>query len=122
MRRLILCCLLPLATAFAAVDGTIVNGTTGQPEPNTVVLLIQPTQAGMQTLGTTKSDAQGKFSFDNNDDSGPRLIQAVLPGVQYNKMVPPGTPFHRHCHSGVCLHQQSRNRERDAALHRAPAG
>ncbi len=84
--------LLAIAPAFAAVDGVIVNGTTGQPQPNTVVMLIQPTQAGMQTLGTTKSDAQGKFSFDNNDNSGPRLIQAIFQGVQYNKMVPPGMP------------------------------
>jgi hypothetical protein len=84
--------LLAIAPAFAAVDGVIVNGATGKPEPNTLVMLIQPTQAGMQTLGTTKSDAQGKFSFDNNDASGPRLIQAVFQGVQYNKMVPPGMP------------------------------
>jgi hypothetical protein len=84
--------LLAVAPIFAAVDGTIVNGTTGKPEPGTVVMLIQPTQSGMQTLGTTKSDAQGKFSFDNNDASGPRLIQAIFQGVQYNKMVPPGMP------------------------------
>jgi hypothetical protein len=90
MRRLLLCSLLAIAPAFAAVDGVIVNGATGQPQPNTVVMLIQPTQAGMQTLGTTKTDAQGKFSFDNNDAQGPRLIQAIFQGVQYNKMVPPG--------------------------------
>jgi hypothetical protein len=84
--------LLAVTPILAAVDGTIVNGTTGKPEPDTVVMLIQPTQSGMQTLGTTKSDAQGKFSFDNNDSSGPRLIQAIFQGVQYNKMVPPGMP------------------------------
>jgi hypothetical protein len=83
---------LAMAPAFAAVDGVIVNGTTSKPEPNTLVMLIQPTQAGMKTLGTTKSDAQGNFSFDNNDDSGPRLIQATFQGVQYNKMIPPGMP------------------------------
>jgi hypothetical protein len=92
MRRLLLCSLLAIAPAFAAVDGVIVNGTSGQPQPNTVVMLIQPTQAGMQTLGTTKTDAQGKFNFDNNDDQGPRLIQAIFQGVQYNRMVPPGMP------------------------------
>src|SRR5271170_4851012 len=90
--RIALCMLLGTATVFAAVDGVIVNGTTGQPEPNTVVMLIQPTQAGMQNLGSTKTDAEGKFSFDNNDASGPRLIQAVFDGVQYNKMIPPGMP------------------------------
>jgi hypothetical protein len=92
MIRTSLCLLLAIAPAFAAVDGVIVNGTTGQPQPNTVVMLIQPTQAGMQTLGTTKTDAQGKFSFDNNDAQGPRLIQAIFQGVQYNRMVPPGMP------------------------------
>ncbi|MGA2878068.1 MAG: hypothetical protein ABSG13_03885 [Bryobacteraceae bacterium] len=92
MTRAALCLLLAIAPALAAVDGVIINGTTGQPEPNTVVQLIQPTQAGMQNLGSTKTDAQGKFSFDNNDDSGPRLIQAIFQGVQYNKMVPPGMP------------------------------
>jgi hypothetical protein len=84
--------ILAITPAFATVDGVIVNGTTGKPEPDTLVMLIQPTQAGMQALGTTKSDAQGKFSFDNNDASGPRLIQAIFQGVQYNKMVPPGMP------------------------------
>jgi hypothetical protein len=83
---------LAIAPAFAAVDGVIVNGATGQPEPGTLVMLIQPTAEGMKNLGTTKSDVQGKFSFDNNDASGPRLIQAIFQGVQYNKMVPPGMP------------------------------
>jgi hypothetical protein len=90
--RALVCLALAIAPAFATVDGVIVNGTTGKPEPNTVVMLIQPTAAGMKNLGTTKSDAQGKFSFDNNDESGPRLIQAIFQGVQYNKMVPPGLP------------------------------
>jgi hypothetical protein len=90
--RIALGFLLAIAPIFAAVDGVIVNGTTGQPQPNTLVMLIQPTQAGMQTLGTTKTDAQGKFSFDNNDAQGPRMIQAIFQGVQYNKMVPPGMP------------------------------
>jgi hypothetical protein len=84
--------LLAIAPAFATVDGVIVNGATGKLEPNTLVMLIQPTPQGMKNLGTTKTDAQGKFSFDNNDASGPRLIQAIYQGVQYNKMVPPGTP------------------------------
>lgn len=90
--RPIVCLLVMFGPAFANVDGVIVNGATGKPEPNTAVLLIQPTQAGMKNLGSTKSDAQGKFSFDNNDESGPRLIQAIFEGVQYNKMVPPGMP------------------------------
>lgn len=92
LQHIALCSLLALAPAFAAVDGTIVNGVNGKPQPNTMVMLIQPTQQGMKTLGATKTDAQGHFSFDNNDQSGPRLIQAVFDGVQYNKMIPPGMP------------------------------
>ncbi len=80
------------APALAAIDGVVVNGATGQPQAGTPVTLIEPTQAGMHTLGTTQTDAQGKFSFNNNDDQNPRLIQAVYQGVQYNKMVPPGAP------------------------------
>jgi hypothetical protein len=90
--RYALICLLAIAPAFAAVDGVVVNGATGKPQPGAVVMLIQPTQAGMQNLGSTKTDAEGKFSFDNNDAQGPRLIQAVFDGVQYNRMVPPGMP------------------------------
>ena len=92
IRHAAFCLLLAIAPAFAAVDGTVVNGATGKPQPNTVVMLIQPTQSGMKHLGTTKSDAQGHFNFDNNDASGPRLIQAVFDGVEYNRMVPPGMP------------------------------
>jgi hypothetical protein len=92
MTRALVCLLAAIAPAFAAVDGVIVNGATGKPEPNTVVMLIQPTGQGMKNLGTTKSGAGGKFTFDNNDASGPRLIQAIYQGVQYNRMVPPGMP------------------------------
>jgi hypothetical protein len=92
MKRVVLCTFLTLAPAFAAVDGVVVNGTTGQPQANVVVMMVQPTQAGMQNLGTTKTDAQGKFSFDNNDAQGPRLIRAIHQGVLYNKMIPPGAP------------------------------
>jgi len=92
MNRLALAVLLTLAPAFAAVDGVIVNGTTSQPQANVVVMLVQPTQAGMQNLGTTKTDAQGKFSFASNDAQGPRLIRAMYEGVLYNKMIPPGMP------------------------------
>jgi hypothetical protein len=45
----------------------------------------------MQTLGSTKSDAQGKFRIDKPAE-GPQLVQAIFDGVTYNKMVAPGTP------------------------------
>jgi hypothetical protein len=80
---------LPL---FAAVDGTVVNQTTGQPQPNVIIQLIQPGQQGMQTLGTAKSDNEGKFLIDKETGENPALLQAIYGGVTYTKMVPPGAP------------------------------
>ena len=78
---------------FAAVDGTVVNKTTGAPQPNAVVSLVQPGAGGMKNLGTVKTDASGKFHFDQEGAAGgPQLLQAVSSGVTYTKMLPPGTP------------------------------
>jgi len=82
---------LTLAPAFAAVDGVVMNGTTGKPQPNVIVSLVQPGQGGMQNLGSAKTDAQGRFRIDK-EAQGPQLVQAFYAGVQYNKMVFPGAP------------------------------
>lgn len=76
---------------FAAIDGTIINGTSGQPQPNALVSLMQPGKGGMQVLGTTKSDAQGRFHFDQ-ETQGPRILQVIYSGVTYNQVAPPGMP------------------------------
>jgi hypothetical protein len=80
-----------LAPLYAAVDGTVVNGTTGKPQANVAVSLVQPGNEGMQTLGSAKSDAQGKFQIEKSGQ-GPQLVQALYDGVTYSKMLPPGTP------------------------------
>lgn len=85
---LVPCLLVP---AFASIDGTIVNQTIGKPQPGVLLQIVQPGQGGMQTLGTTKTDADGKFRFDR-DPQGPTLVQAIFQGVLYNKMIVPGTP------------------------------
>jgi hypothetical protein len=77
---------------FAAVDGVVVNGTTGKPQANVVVTLVQPSETGMQTIGSAKSDADGKFSIDKQYAPGPVLIQSLYAGVQYTQMLPPGSP------------------------------
>src|SRR5579884_968757 len=77
--------------ALAAVDGTVVNQTTGKPQPNAILMLMQPGQAGMQQLGTAKTDAQGNFHFDKSPE-GPKLLQAIYSGVLYTQMIPPGSP------------------------------
>jgi hypothetical protein len=76
--------------AFSAVDGTVTNGTTNQPQPNVAMTLVKPGQQGMQTLGTTTTDAQGRFHFDKDQPGGgPQLIQAVYQGVTYNTLLTP---------------------------------
>jgi len=77
---------------LAAVDGTIVNASTGKPQPSAIVTLVQPGAAGMQTLGSTKSDAEGKFKFDKDFPPGPALVQAIFQGVLYTQVLPPGSP------------------------------
>lgn len=76
---------------FAAVDGTVMNQTTGKPQGNVIVSLVQPGQGGMQTLATVKTDATGKFRIDKTVE-GMQLLQAVYAGVPYNKMLQPGAP------------------------------
>ena len=53
-------------------------------------MLIQ-LQGGMQPVGNTQSDAQGKFSFDNpNLGAQPMLIRAVYRGINFHEPVTPG--------------------------------
>jgi len=81
-----------LVPALAAVDGTVMNSTTGQPQPNAIVSLVQPGQGGMQTLASVRTDAQGKFRFDKDVPPGPILLQTLYLGVLYNQPVMPGSP------------------------------
>ena len=78
--------------AFGAVDGTVVNRTTGKPQAGAVVTLYKLGQAGgMQPVTTVRSDAGGKFLITQDAD-GPRLLQTVFGGVVYSQMLSPGTP------------------------------
>jgi hypothetical protein len=94
--------LLFASLANAAVDGTVINGTSGKPQPAATVTLFQTTQQGPQNLGSIKSDAQGKFTFPQDVQpgrgGGPLLVQAVYAGVQYNLIIAPGSPM-----SGVSI-------------------
>jgi hypothetical protein len=85
-----------LSAAHAAVDGTVTNGTTGAPQAGATVTLFQPTSQGPQFIDSVKTDAAGKFTITKEvpagSPPGPLLLQAVYDGVQYNQMLPPGTP------------------------------
>jgi hypothetical protein len=84
--------LLTTTAIFGAVDGTVTNATTGKPQPNVVVMLVQPGQSGMQTLASVKSDADGKFRIEKEYPPGPALLQAIFGGATYNTVLTPGSP------------------------------
>ena len=82
-------------TAHAAIDGTVTNGTSGKLQAGATVTLFQPTAQGPQFIDSVKTDAAGKFVITKevpNAGGGPLLLQAVYDGVQYNKMLTPGSP------------------------------
>lgn len=90
MRALLLFAALPL---MAGVDGVVINGTTGKPQAAATVSIYKFGDAGMESMETVKSDAEGKFAFRYSaPPGGPHLIQAAFEGVTYNKMLTPGSP------------------------------
>lgn len=82
------------AGCSAAVDGTVVNRTTGKPQPGATVTLFRLGQAGPESLESVKSDAQGKFVINQTIGQEPHLIETAFDGVTYNHMLPPGAPHH----------------------------
>jgi hypothetical protein len=85
-------CVCAISAQAAVFDGTVINGTTGKPQPSIGVNLIQPGQNGMQKLGSTTTDAAGKFRFDQETQPGPVLLQVVYKGVDYNHLLTPASP------------------------------
>lgn len=92
--RLLATSLLALALAlpaFGAIEGTVTNGTTGKPSAGDDVTLLELSQ-GMKEAAQTKTDAQGRFKFYVANTGGmPHLVRTTHQGVNYFKMVPPGT-------------------------------
>ncbi len=76
--------------AHAAVEGTVLNKTTGKPQSGATVTLYKLGQAGMESVESVKSGAEGKFHI-NETPQGPHLIQTAFDGVTYNHMLPPGS-------------------------------
>jgi len=85
---------LALVAAGSALAGTVTgvvsNGTNGKPAAGIDVILIQ-LQGGMQPVANTKTDAQGKYKFDNPSiGQQPMLIRAVYRGVMFHQPLTPG--------------------------------
>jgi hypothetical protein len=84
---------LTAGTVLAAMDGTVVNKTTGKPQMGVTINLVKPGAQGMQTIGNTVSDAQGHFRFEHDQPGGgPQLLQAQYQHVDYNKLMTPNLP------------------------------
>ena len=83
---------LSAISLIAGVDGTVTNATSGKPQAGVIILLVQPSQSGMQTLANAKTDEAGKFKIDQNIPPGPALVQAIFGGATYTTMLPPGSP------------------------------
>jgi 5-hydroxyisourate hydrolase-like protein (transthyretin family) len=92
---LVLFALLPL---YAAVDGTVINQTTGKPAKDATVTLYKLGQAGPEALQSVHTDAQGKFTIQQDVQGGPHNLQATYEGVTYVHILRPGMPA-----SGVTL-------------------
>lgn len=86
------CLLTSVSSLLGAIEGTVINGTTGKPEPSVKVSLVQPGAGGMQAIASSTSDANGKFSIDHDLPPPPALLQADYKGVQYTQVQPPGRP------------------------------
>lgn len=91
MRRYwqILCIATPL---FSAVEGTVINATTGKPQPDVLVSLVQPGEGGMKPVGAAKSGPGGAFRIDK-DPTGMALLQGIHQSVIYTLMLQPGAPM-----------------------------
>lgn len=81
----------------AAIDGVVVNAATGRPTSGIEVSLVEAGAGGMKTVATQRSDANGKFNF-NEEPKGPALLQGVYLGVTYSTVIQPGAP-----HTGLQL-------------------
>ncbi len=83
--------LLGAAGTFATtISGVVHNGTTGKVASGVDIILLN-LQNGMDSVATTKTDAQGHFEL-NYTPSGqsPMLVRASYKGVNFHAMLPPG--------------------------------
>lgn len=82
--------MLCAATALsAAVEGVVVNRTTGKPQPGVEVVMTTMGAGGMQPAGRATTGADGRFRIEAPAESA-HLVQAVWQGVSYNRSLQRG--------------------------------
>jgi hypothetical protein len=83
-----------LVLALLAIDGQVVNKSTGQPAAGVEITLIQAGQGGMRPVDTVQSGADGRFVIPARE-AAPGMVsmlQAKFKGVTYNRVLPPNAP------------------------------
>jgi hypothetical protein len=72
------------------ITGVVNNGTTGKVAPGVDIILLN-LQNGMDSVATTKTDAQGHFELNYTPaGQAPMLVRASYKGVNFHTMLPPG--------------------------------
>jgi hypothetical protein len=87
--------LLPVS-AQAAIEGKVINRTTGQPAPGVLITLLK-FEAGMDPIEEARSGPDGSFAFQKpltgaNGGPVPGMLRSEYEGVSYSEMLPPGSP------------------------------
>jgi hypothetical protein len=85
----------PVAS-LAAIEGRVVNRTTGQPAGGIILTLLK-FDAGMDPVEEVRTDAGGSFAFQKplvgaGGNPVPGMIRAEYQGVSYSEMIPPAAP------------------------------
>jgi hypothetical protein len=84
--------LLLSVPAFAQISGTVVNESTGRPQPGaTVGIYTMGNKNGLELVDQAKSDAQGKFTVAK-DLPGMLLMRTAFGGITYNHRLSPTDP------------------------------
>jgi 5-hydroxyisourate hydrolase-like protein (transthyretin family) len=89
MRALALLLLAGAATLSAAVEGVVVNRTSGKPQAGVEVVMTTMGAGGMQPAGRATTDAEGRFRIESPTESA-HLLQAQWQGVTYNRSLQQG--------------------------------
>lgn len=81
--------LLLASTAWAAIEGTVVDRTTDRPVAGVEVRLVRMGDTGPETAGSVLTDSAGRFRFQPPAAAVHYLLEVRYDGVLYNRMVPP---------------------------------
>jgi len=80
------------AAHAGTVSGVLHNGTNSNKIAAGVDVLLIQLQGGMSVVASTKTDAEGRYHFDNPGiGQGPMLIRAVYRGVFFHQPLTPRT-------------------------------